>query len=202
MRRADGALPGRLSRFAVPSSFRFRVAHSVTTRRPPAKPTTFIARQSAAPLRQPSVHAVSSLVRNGSSELMRLRNMSARAPRTTWRTNPRDLSVRLMISLMATPWAANARMLAFSASRSNHPECCRRSAAVKAAGSTAPPPTAGSFFADTPNRRRHPELDLRRGLGSRPGAAKRAAEGGGLEADARRRDDHLCRRHYRTTHNV
>jgi hypothetical protein len=57
MRRADGASPGRLPRVSTPSSFRFRVVHSVTTRSPPVNPATFIARQSAAPLWQPSANA-------------------------------------------------------------------------------------------------------------------------------------------------
>jgi hypothetical protein len=35
IRRADGVLLGRFSRVAAPSSFRFRVVHSVTTRRLP-----------------------------------------------------------------------------------------------------------------------------------------------------------------------
>ena len=62
--------------------------------------------------------------------------------------------------------------------------------------------TFGSLRADRLNRRRHPEPDLRCASGSRPGAAKRAAEGGGLEADAQRRNDQPSRRHHRTPHNV
>ena len=61
---------------------------------------------------------------------------------------------------------------------------------------------SNTLRADRPNRRRHPKPDLRCGLGSRPGAAKRAAEGGGLEADAQRRNHQPCRRHHRTPHNV
>jgi hypothetical protein len=49
MRRADGAMPGRLARVAAHFSFRFRVAQSVTTRSPPVKPATFMERNSAAP---------------------------------------------------------------------------------------------------------------------------------------------------------
>jgi hypothetical protein len=47
-----------------------------------------MARHRAAPLRLPSVHAVSSCVINGLGEFIRLRNISARPPRTTWRTSP------------------------------------------------------------------------------------------------------------------
>ena len=109
MRRADGVLLDRLSRVAVPSSFRFLVAHSVTTRRPPVKPLVFLARHSAAPFWLPSVRVVSSCARNRSSELILLRNMSLRPSRTTWRTSLRDLSVRRMISLIATPRFESAR---------------------------------------------------------------------------------------------
>lgn len=49
MLRADGVLPGRVSRLAVPSSFRCLVAHSLTTRSLPVKPFAFTVRQSAAP---------------------------------------------------------------------------------------------------------------------------------------------------------
>ena len=103
MWRADGVLLGRLSRVAVPSSFRCLVAHSVTILRLPVKPLVFLTRHSAAPLWLPSAHAVSSCARNGSSEFILMRNISACPPRTTWRTSPRDLLARRMISLIASP---------------------------------------------------------------------------------------------------
>ena len=53
------------------------------TRRVPVKPLVSMTRHSAAPLRLPPLHEVSSCVINGSSEFIRTRNTSTRPPRTT-----------------------------------------------------------------------------------------------------------------------
>ena len=77
--RADGTLRFRASASgAMASSFRRRVAHSVTTRSPPAKPAAFTRRHSAAPLRQPFAQSASSCFRKGSSEPSLLRKTSVR----------------------------------------------------------------------------------------------------------------------------
>ena len=100
--RASVRLPGQRSG-ALPSSLRFRVAHSVTTRSAPGKPSARSRRQSSAPLRQPPSHSALRRWSQGSSELARGRNGSARPPRRTSRTSLRDRPVRRVISLMATP---------------------------------------------------------------------------------------------------
>ena len=142
MLRAAGGLRNRRSPGAGPSSLRRRVAHSVTTRKPPAKPAAFALRHSAAPFRHPSAHAASSCSIQASSELRRLRNTSVRPPRTTCRTTPRDRPVRWAISLIPTLSLAIARIAAFSSLRRTQPECWRVSAQVSRCGSTPPPPRA------------------------------------------------------------
>ena len=83
----------------------------------------FTWRQSAAPLRHPLAHAVSTCLVKRSSEFIRLRKMSARPLRTTGRTTPRDFPVRLTISFIAIPWPASARMVVFSSWRRSRPAC-------------------------------------------------------------------------------
>jgi hypothetical protein len=103
MRRADGAGPEVGPSPPVSARLRWRVAHSVTTRKPPANPAAFICRHNAAPPWRPFAQAISSCVMNGSRELVRLRKTSVRPPRSTWRTRLRDRPVR-SLTTTARPW--------------------------------------------------------------------------------------------------
>ena len=140
--RASARGAGQRVGWALASSRRRRVAHSVTTRRDPAKPAARRRRQSSAPLREPSAHSAFRRSSHGSSELARGRNGSAPPPRATSRTSFRERPVRRTISLIGTPAACSARTAASASTRCVQPSCCSRSAAVRVAGSATPAPSA------------------------------------------------------------
>ena len=132
--RAEGVRPWAPA--AALAARRRRVAHSVTARKDPRNPGFLHRRHSSAPFRQPADHGSSSHGRWASSELSRVRNMSARWPRGTWRTRPRLGPVRHPISLIGRPSFLRPRMAVLAASRRRKPSCWSSSAATVAAPTT------------------------------------------------------------------
>ena len=99
------------------SACRRRVAHSATTLADPLKPCALSCRQSAAPLRTPASHWVSSQGRCASNELCRGPKTSDRSPRMILRIVCRWWPVRLTICLIGTPSFHKVRIATLVSSR-------------------------------------------------------------------------------------